>query len=271
MDIASNPTIITLTTDFGLQDPYAGQLKGVLLSGCPFATIIDITHAIPAWDVVTAAITIRTSYAFFPSGSIHLVVVDPGVGGQRSILVAEGDNHYFIAPDNGTLSLLVADHKIDRIHRVEHPSFFLASVSPTFHGRDIMAPVAAALANGRAVHDFGGAVPLHTIHLTIVPSVVPESDSLHGQVQRIDHFGNLQTNIRAGHGHLEAASFQFLEISGQRIATFVRTYSEVAPGALLVLIDSSGCLEIAANLASAAEILGCTPGDRITVHLVPAA
>ena len=267
MDIASDHVIITLTTDFGLQDPYAGQLKGALLSGCPSATIIDITHVIPAWDVVTAAVTIRTSYAFFPSGTIHLVVVDPGVGGPRSILVAEGDNHFFIAPDNGTLSLLVVDHKIETIHRVDDPVFFPASVSPTFHGRDIMAPVAAALANGRAVHDFGAALTPQTIQLIIVPSIVPEAKSLHGQVQRIDHFGNVRTTIRVGRGHLETAAFQSLEISDRRIATLARTYSDVAPGALLVLIDSSGYLEIAANQASAAEILSCVPGDRITVHL----
>jgi S-adenosylmethionine hydrolase len=268
MGIASDHAIITLTTDFGLQDPYAGQMKGSLLRGCPSATIIDITHAIPAWDVVTAAIVIRNSYAFFPSGSIHLVVVDPGVGGQRSILVAEGDSHFFIAPDNGILSQLVADHKIETIHRVDDPVFFSASVTPTFHGRDIMAPVAAALANGRDLHDFGTAVPLQTIQLIIVPSVVSESNSLHGQVQHIDNFGNIRTTIRVGHGLLETASFQFLEICGQRIATFARTYSDVAPGALLVLIDSSGYLEVAANQARAAEILDCVLGDRISVHIV---
>jgi S-adenosylmethionine hydrolase len=218
--------------------------------------------------VVTAAITIRTSYAFFPSGSIHLVVVDPGVGGQRSILVAEGDRHFFIAPDNGILSLLVADHKIETIHRVEDPVLFPASVCPTFHGRDIMAPVAAALANGRAVRDFGSAVPLQSIQLIIFPSSVQESNSLHGQVQRIDNLGNIRTTIRLSHGHLETRSFQFLEICGQRIAIFARTYSDVDPGALLVLIDSSGYLEIAANQARAVEILGCVLGDRIIVHVV---
>lgn len=268
MDNASDHAIITLTTDFGLQDPYAGQLKGALLSGCPSATIIDITHAIPPWDVVTAAFIIRTSYVFFPFGSIHLVVVDPGVGGQRSILVAEGDGHFFIVPDNGILSLLVADHKIETVHRVEHPGFFSASVSPTFHGRDIMAPVAAALAKGRALHDFGAALSLETIRLIIVPSTVQESKRMHGQVQRIDHFGNIRTTLRVGRGCLETTSFQSLEISGRSIATLARTYSDVAPGALLALSDSSGYLEIAANQASAAEILGCVPGDEITVHLV---
>ena len=215
-----DPAIITLTTDFGLQDPYVGQLKGALLKGCPSATIIDITHAIPAWDVVAAAVTIRTSYAFFPQGSIHLIVVDPGVGSQRSILVAVGDGHLFIAPDNGILSLLVVDHKIETIYKVEHPAFFPASVSPTFHGRDIMAPVAAALARGAALHDFGAAVPLQAIHLALVPSVVPEAGCLHGQVDRIDHFGNIQTTIRTGRGGFDPAAFSFLEIGGRRLERF---------------------------------------------------
>ncbi len=268
MDIVLNRPIITLTTDFGLQDSYAGQLKGALLTGCPDATIIDITHAIPAWDVITAAITIRTSYAFFPTGSIHLIVVDPGVGGQRSILVAAGAGHFFIAPDNGILSFLVADRKIEVIHRFENDCFLNASASPTFHGRDIMAPVAAALAKGGALRDFGDAVALDAITLTIVPSAVSEVDCLHSQVQRIDHFGNIRTNIRVGLGHLEPDSFDCLEIGGRRIASWARTYQEVPPGTLLVLIDSGGYLEIAANQASAAELLGCFPGDRVIVHLL---
>ncbi|MBV5318272.1 MAG: SAM-dependent chlorinase/fluorinase [Desulfobulbaceae bacterium] len=267
MDIISDHPIITLTTDFGLQDPYAGQLKGALLRGCPAATIIDITHGIPAWDVVTAAITIRTSYAFFPLGSIHLIVVDPGVGSERSILVAAGDGHLFIAPDNGILSLLVTDRKIGTIHRLENPLFFPDSVSPSFHGRDIMAPVASALGRGHALQDFGPNVPLHAIILAIVPLTVSVANRFQGQVQRIDHFGNIRTTICAGQGPLESASFHFLEIGGRRIATLASTYNAVAPGALLVLIDSAGYLEIAANQASAAEILGCSPGDRIIVHL----
>ena len=153
--MGNNSAIFTLTTDFGLQDPYAGQLKGALLKGCPSATIVDLTHAIPAWDVVTAAVTIRTSYTFFPPATIHLIVVDPGVGSQRAILAAAGDGHFFIAPDNGILSLLVADHKIESIHRVEQPAFFPATVSPTFHGRDVMAPVATALARVTRLGRFG--------------------------------------------------------------------------------------------------------------------
>jgi len=267
MDPAVLPVIITLTTDFGLEDPYVGQLKGALLKGCPSATLIDITHAIPAWDVVTAAVTIRTSYSYFPLGSIHLIVVDPGVGSQRAILVAAGEGHFFVAPDNGILSLLVADHKIETAHRVEDPSFFPASVSPTFHGRDIMAPVVAALAGGRALRDFGTSVPLQALVPTTVPSAVPEPGCLHGQVQGIDHFGNIRTTLRVGNGHLDPAVFDFLEIGGRRITQLAGTYHQAPAGVLIALIDSSGYLEIAANQASAAAILGCSSGERVTVHL----
>ena len=268
MDIAANnPAIITLTTDFGLQDPYVGQLKGALLKGCTSATLIDITHAVPPWDVGAAAVALRTSYAFFPLGSIHLIVVDPGVGSNRSILVAAGDGHFFVAPDNGVLSLLVVDHKIETIHRVEHPAFFPSHVSPTFHGRDIRAPVAAALARGHALPDFGASVSLQEIQMIVMPSVVPEAGCCCGQVARIDHFGNIRTTIGTGPGRLDPATFGWLEIGGRCISQLTQTYAEVEAGTLLVLIDSSGYVEVAANQARAVDILGCAPGDRVTVHL----
>jgi len=266
--MGNEPTIITLTTDFGLQDPYVGQLKGAVLKGCPTATIVDLTHAIPAWDVVTAAITIRTSYRFFPSGTIHVIVVDPGVGSERAILAAAGDGHFFVAPDNGCLSLLVADRRIDSVHRVEQPAFLAPTISPTFHGRDIIAPVAAALARTGDLGQFGPAVAPETIRMVIVPSAVHAADSLQGQVQRIDHFGNLHTTIRTGSGWWNPALFDFVEIGSQRISQLVRSYHEAEPGTLLVLIDSTGYLEIAANQASAAALVGCRPGDPVTVHFV---
>ena len=265
--MGNTTALFTLTTDFGLQDPYVGQFKGALLKGCPSATIIDLTHAIPPWDVVTAAVTIRTSYSFFPPGTIHLIVVDPGVGSQRAILAAAGDGHFFIAPDNGILSLLVADHKIESIHRVEQTTFSPSTVSPTFHGRDIMAPVATALAKTSILDDIGPTVPLANIHMAIVPAAITADGCLLGQVQRIDHFGNIRTTIQASDERFKTVTFDFLEVGKQQISQFFQTYSEAATGSLLVLVDSSGYLEIAANRASAAELLGCAPGDPIMVHL----
>ena len=143
--------IITLTTDFGLQDPYVGQVKGAILKNNISVRIIDLCHFIPAHDILTAAVAIRTSYSYFPNGSIHLVIVDPGVGSQRRILAAATEHHLFIAPDNGTLSLLFKDNRIQTVHRVENASLFPSEISATFHARDIMAPVAARLGLGLAL------------------------------------------------------------------------------------------------------------------------
>ncbi|MCL2790592.1 MAG: SAM-dependent chlorinase/fluorinase [Desulfobulbus sp.] len=259
--------IITLTTDFGLQDPYVGQLKGAVLTGCPTAAIVDLTHAIPAWDVAAAAVAIRTSYCFFPPGTIHVIVVDPGVGSGRAILVAAGYGHFFVAPDNGCLSLLVADRKIESVHRVERPSFFTPTISPTFHGRDIMAPVAAALARTGDPGQFGPAVAPASIRMVNLPQSAHVAGCLQGQVLRIDHFGNLHTTIRVGPAQLEPARFDYAEIGGQRISRLAWAYHEAPPGALLVLVSSAGYLEIAANQASAATLTGCRPGEPVTVHL----
>ncbi len=263
--MALHPAIFTLITDFGLKDPYVGQLKGALLRGCPAATIIDLTHHIAPWDVVGAAVAIRTSYRFFPVGTVHLVVVDPGVGSERAILAAAGDGHYFIAPDNGCLSLLVADHRIASIHRVEEPIFFDASVSPTFHGRDIMAPVAAALASDGHLERFGPVVEPITIRTVFPPKAIDAAGCLHGQVLGIDHFGNIRTSIRAD--RFDPAAFAFVEIGGRRIGPLVRCYQEAETGSLLALIDSAGFLEIAANRANGAALIGCAVGDPVIVHL----
>ena len=259
------PAIVTLTTDFGLQDPYAGQLRGAVLRGCPWATVVDLTHGVPPWDVVTAAVTIRTSFRFFPAGSVHVVVVDPGVGSRRPILAASGSGHLFVAPDNGILSLLVVDGKLDTVHRVAHPDFTPTTARPTFHGRDRMAPVAAALAAGRPLADFGPAIDPARLTMGIVPTVAVDAHCLRGEVQRIDHFGNVRTSIRVGRG--PPPRFAWAEINGHRVERLHRTYTEAPAGALLALVDSNGYLEIAANQASAAERLGCRPGDPVTVHL----
>lgn len=263
------PAIITLTTDFGLTDPYVGQLKGALLKGCRTAVFVDITHAIPPWDIAAASLTLSTSYGFFPAGSVHLAVVDPEVGSRRSILAAAGDGHFFVGPDNGILSFLVEEGKVEGIHRLENSTFFPVSVSPTFHGRDLMAPLATYLAQGGILQDIGPAVaPRDMITVTESP-VSRQGHRLHGQVRHIDHFGNIRTSIRCGSGQVELRTINGIEIGGFRITHLARTYSDVEVGALLVLVDSSGYLEIAANRANAAVALGSSVGDAVTVHLAP--
>lgn len=263
----TTPAVITLTTDFGLMDPYVGQLKGALLTACRTLTIVDLTHAIPPWDVVAAAMALRTSYAFFPPGTVHLAVVDPQVGSRRSILAAAGDGYFFVGPDNGLLSLLVKDGRIEVLHRLINPVFLSPSASSTFHGRDVMAPLAAYLAGGGSLTDVGPAIAPQDAVMLTEPLVSRQNHRLHGQVCHVDHFGNIRTSIGGSHAAADLRTFAGLEINGRRIAHLAKTYSDAAPGALLVLIDSSGYLEVAANQANAALLLGSSIGDEVIVHL----
>ncbi|MGE4560007.1 MAG: S-adenosyl-l-methionine hydroxide adenosyltransferase family protein [Desulfobulbus sp.] len=258
--------VITLTTDFGLSDPYVGQLKGALLKGCPSATLVDITHAVPTWDVLAAALALHTSYRYFPTGTVHLVVVDPGVGSSRSILAARGEGYCFVCPDNGILSFLLAKKCVLAVHRVEAGGAPGKSISPTFHGRDIMAPVAAALARGEGLETFGPALGLSSLERIGLPRPASVDGGLRGQVLSVDHFGNVRTNLRLDEESLNPSNFSALEIQGHRISTMAAAYSEVPVGGLLVLRDSSGFLEIAANQANAAVLIGCVPGDPLTLE-----
>ena len=258
--------LITLTTDFGLQDSFVGQLKGALLTANRSVQIIDLCHAVPPHDILSAALTIHTSYTYFPEGSLHLIVVDPGVGSRRHLLVAEADNHLFVAPDNGLLSLFFTDNTISALYRIENASLFSKNISNTFHGRDIMAPVAAELAGGMAPDQVGPATTIDScIHLDL-PKPTVSSSEIVGQIVQIDHFGNMRTNItRADLDNFPPSTFPKLRIKGQRMANFVRTYADVSSDRLLALIDSEGYLEIAVNRGNAARRLNSSIGDMVTV------
>nr|WP_321466837.1 SAM-dependent chlorinase/fluorinase [uncultured Desulfobulbus sp.] len=257
--------IITLTTDFGLRDTYVGQMKGALLQGCPSATLVDLTHAIPSWDVLAAALTLHTSYPYFPVGTVHLVVVDPGVGSSRRILAARGGDQFFVCPDNGILSFLLHEHRLQAVHRVEM-DLAATTISPTFHGRDIMAPVAAALAGGAGLEKFGAKLAFSSLERIDLPQAEIADHRMNGQVLSIDHFGNVRTSIRLDTPLRNPAHFSAVVINEYRISTFVTHYSEAPIGALLVLIDSSGFVEVAANQASAAALIGCRPGDALSIE-----
>jgi S-adenosylmethionine hydrolase len=260
--------IITLTTDFGLQDPYVGQMKGAILKRNVTARIVDLTHAVPTHDILNAAITIRTSYRYFPKGSIHLIVVDPGVGSQRDILAATGENHLFIAPDNGLLTLLAMDNKIEAVHRVENSSLFPSEISGTFHGRDIMAPVAAAIAAGLPLDKVGPETTFTDCVQLDIPDPVIGGQSITGEVMHIDHFGNIRTTITSRHfSQFQPSSFSSIKIGNQTISAISSTYAEQKAGELVALIDSSGYLEIAINRGNASEITGCEIGDPVTMLL----
>ena len=258
--------IITLTTDFGLQDPYVGQMKGAILKRNITARIIDLTHGISPHDVLGAAVAIRTSYRYFPKGTIHLIVVDPGVGSQRGILAATGESQLFIAPDNGLLTLLALDNSIEAVHRVENSSLFPSEVSSTFHGRDIMAPVAAALAGGLPLDKVGPETTFTQCIQLDIPEPVIDKKRITGQVMHVDHFGNIRTTINTSHlSRFQPSHFAGIRIGSHTIDSILSTYSEQPAGELIALIDSSGYLELAENRGNAADLTGCSPGDKVVV------
>ena len=256
------PPVLTLTTDFGLKDPYVGQLKGAVLKGCRAATIVDITHGIAPWDVIGAAMTIESSYGFFPAGTVHLVVVDPGVGSRRAILAAEAKGHFFLAPDNGVLSF-VLNAPSQRIHRLDRHWLELPAATPTFHGRDIMAPAACQLLQGTPLEALGPSVDWASLIRLPAPAEHVGEEVVQTRVQHIDRFGNIRLPLRVDH----TGSFGLVTVTIKDILIkgLYRSYHEVPVGSLLVLVDSAGYLEIAANQAHAAQLIDCSIGDPVTI------
>ena len=261
-----NENFITLTTDFGLTDPYVAEIKGVIFQINPTAQIIDLTHAIAAQDVMAAALTIHASYRYFPANTVHFTVIDPGVGGERAILAAQCDDYTFIAPDNGILSLFLQNNLLHTIHRIENKSLFRQCISSTFHGRDIMAPVAAQLAMGLNLQEVGPAMdPKNCVQMECMNSTW-ENGWLCGKVIHIDHFGNIRTSITEKDlGNEATRSLDYLEINGQIINALSICYAQHEPGELLSLIDSGGFVEIAVNQGNAAEMLAVRASDPIRI------
>lgn len=261
-----SPTrIVTFTTDFGLQDPFAGIMHGVVLNIHPDTSIVDISHAVGSYDVFDGAWTIAQAYRFFPPRTIHVVVVDPGVGSSRRPLIAETENFVFVAPDNGVLSLVESREPKLSVRHVTAERYFLQPVSQTFHGRDIFAAVAGWLSHGVAPAEFGPEISDY-VRLPL-PMVERVSDnSLRGMVIRVDKFGNLITNI----GELEAPSlftatpppFSVL-IAGETLTRLCHSYAEGQPDEFFVIVGSSGYLEIAAKQSSAAEKLAASVGTPV--------
>lgn len=264
-------SIITLTTDFGLEDEYAGVMKGVILSIHPGANIVDITHHIHPQDLIEAAHTIETSYKYFPSGTVHIVVVDPGVGGERPIIALEKSGHFFLAPDNGVLSLLLDDMGIDSIVHVKNNRYFLKSVSQTFHGRDIFAPVGAHMSLGVRINDLGDVIEDdHVVRLDI-KKPAQSGDEISGQIISIDRFGNLITNIDGKHlanicrnGNHKPVE---IRIGGKKIAGLSYSYENSKDQEPLAIVGSRGTLEIAVNKGSAQKYFMAKRGDIINVRI----
>ena len=257
--------IITLTTDFGLCDHYAGTMKGVILRICPEANIVDINHEVTPYEIAEGAYTIAQAYSFFPRKTVHVVVVDPGVGTSRRALVAEAAGQYFVAPDNGVLSLIFAREK-HKVRVISNQRYFLKPVSQTFHGRDIFAPAAAHLAKGAKFASMGK--PIDNYLRSEFGS--PTRTGKHfwtGAVLKVDRFGNLVTNFRLpDFPGLEQRAFEMV-VGPQSVSRVAQNYGECALGELFLIVGSAGYLEISANQASAAKLLGCAAGAPVELRI----
>jgi S-adenosylmethionine hydrolase len=262
MAVSHAPPIVTLTTDFGLSDHYVGTIKGVILSRCPQAIITDITHELPAFSTVAGAYAIAQASRFFPPQTIHVVVVDPGVGTVRKPILVQAGNQTFIAPDNGVLALVLQQHKAATVREITNRALWLESPSETFHGRDIFAPVAASLAAGLAKPEQVGPVLARYEHLADLEAREAEPGVWHGVVLSIDRFGNVITNFPS---NTSSTTFT-LDVSGQRVKAFHRTFGEAPAGQLFAYHGSSGYIEVGMNQQSAARALEISLGDRITLR-----
>ncbi|MCZ6650598.1 MAG: SAM-dependent chlorinase/fluorinase [Acidobacteria bacterium] len=247
----SGPPIVTLTTDFGLRDAYVAEMKGCILSHCPTAVLVDISHQIPAGDIEEGAFVLARAATSFPPGTVHLAVVDPGVGGTRRALAAESPRFRAVGPDNGLLAPLLDGARVVALD-MDGPDG--GQPAPTFHGRDLFAPAAARLARGDDLDSLGSVV---------TDALVPAPAAATPTVLHVDHFGNCVTNIdprqvpAGGRWHVQAGK--------QRISLRVRTYSEAPAGEPVLILGSDGRMEIALRDGRAATTLNLARGDRLEV------
>ncbi len=254
--------VVTFTTDFGATDAYAAAMKGVVLALAPDAVLVDVTHAIPRHDLVAGALALAQAAPYFPPGSVHVAVVDPGVGGQRADLVIQAGGRSFVGPDNGVLSWAAPPPR--RVFRIESPRFRREPPSPTFHGRDVFAVTAGRLAGGARADEAGPGLD----RIVELPSFDEGqlADACGGAILHVDGFGNLLTSLGAG----DTAGRWAFEYLGQRfLATGGRTYADVAPGELLLYLGSSGRVELAQREGSAAAVTGARPGARFELRRLP--
>jgi len=276
------PSVITLTTDFGLNDAYVACMKGVILGINPKAMIVDISHSVEPQNIAQAAFLLHTAYRYFPDDTIHVVIVDPGVGSKRKAIVLDTQSAYFIAPDNGVLSYIINElfpsedtvsHSISRVHftkkikehidaiSITNSEFWFHPVSTTFHGRDIFAPVAAHLSLGVSMRKFGGAIS----SINVIPLLIPyydSADNLVGHVLHIDHFGNLITNIK---NNKIASDTINMKVGEHNITRTSKYYAERE--GLAFVSGSSGYLEISLTNGNAAAFLGTRIGDQVKLSV----
>lgn len=262
-------SIVTFTSDFGSQGNYTGEVKGTILGINPEAKIVDLTHQVGAHNLLDAAYIISQSYAAFPPRTVHLVVVDPGVGSDRRSIILEADHHFFVAPDNGVLSLVYQQAELQRVISIEAEHYFRRPVSPTFHARDIFAPVAAHISMGSSISSFGPEISNY-VKLTLPANREAQPGYWEGYILHIDRFGNIITSLRPREIR-ESCGYDF-KVSGfviqdQRISKHVTYYADGGDAGVFSLESSGGFYEIAALKKSAAATLDARRGMKVELRV----
>lgn len=255
--------IITLLTDFGARDAFVGIMKGVILRLNPTATLIDLAHEVPPQDILAGALILRSTTPFFPPETIHVAVVDPGVGSSRRAILVETSQAILIGPDNGLLSLAAQASEVKRIVHLTDEQYFLPQRSHTFHGRDVFAPIAAHVSLGVPLESFGRSLP--AMERLSIPPVTYRQDSLLGSVIYVDHFGNAITNITEAELRPFSRNTLLVSIDAVHICGIEATYATVEIGAPVALINSWGMLEIAVRNGSAARRFAIHTGQSIRI------
>lgn len=257
--------LITLLTDFGLQDGTVGVMKGIIWGEAEDARIVDLSHAIQPQNILEGAMVLGRSAPYFPFGTVHVAVVDPGVGTERRAIAGRLGDHFFVGPDNGLVTLLLEWcerwQKPTQFVQLNRPEFWRPQVSSVFHGRDIFAPVAARLANGIALEMLGE--PISAPLRLNIPRPTPLQRGWHGEVLHIDHFGNLETNLNRN--HLQAFVTPLVRFGERIIEGIVPTYGAGKPGELVALLDSADQLSLSVVNGSAAALLKAEIGDAVEV------
>jgi S-adenosylmethionine hydrolase len=259
--------VITLLTDFGSADHYAGAMKGVMLGICPDAQLVDISHEIVPYAVAEAAFTLAQAWRCFPEGTVHLIVVDPGVGSARRPILAEAAGHRFVAPDNGVLTMLYDAVPVHEVREITASRYFRQPVSRTFHGRDIFAPIAAHLANGvepaacgRRIEDY--------VRLSFARPVQTGPQIWAGTILKVDRFGNLISNFDSQTWQRLASEPFEMTVGGGVVSRMASNYAQMATGELFTIAGSAGFLELSINRGSAAETAQARSGDMLELRLL---
>ncbi len=258
------PPLITLTTDFGLRDPFVGIMKGVILGICPEARLVDLTHQVAPHDVLEAMLALEGAVAFFPPGTVHLAVVDPGVGSERRAIALGSAGHYFVGPDNGLFTFALAAPAWSAVS-LETAEYRLPAVSRTFHGRDVFAPAAAHLARGVPLGWLGSSI--HDPRRLRLPESRLEGAELIGEVIGTDRFGNLLTSVSAaGIAALAGGGAVSVEVGGRGLGGLATSYEDAPDGVAAPIIGSTGRLEIFVRRGSARDLLGLGRGATVRVR-----